>query len=165
MKIVQIKSLSILAIGIILMFPVRMYGLEKRMRNTGLFHVLSTSTPGNRNLSLDLNGRIFLWDNSGGQKPKVVPNMEFHYGLWDWVEITGGFQMQQIRPAFLFTKLKLTTPDNKNIRYIGFGVSGELYKNLLEQFPSSLVGQWFGFTKEEFFKATEEEKKDIEVKF
>lgn len=37
--------------------------------------------------------------------------------------------------------------------------------NSLEQFPSSLVGQWFGFTKEEFFKATEEEKKDIKVKF
>lgn len=37
--------------------------------------------------------------------------------------------------------------------------------NTLEQFPSSLVGQWFGFTKEEFFKATEEEKKDIDVKF
>lgn len=37
--------------------------------------------------------------------------------------------------------------------------------NTLEQFPSSLVGQWFGFTKEEFFKASEEEKKDIKVKF
>ena len=37
--------------------------------------------------------------------------------------------------------------------------------NTLEQFPSSLVGSWFGFQKQEFFKATEEEKKDIEVKF
>ncbi len=37
--------------------------------------------------------------------------------------------------------------------------------NTLEQFPSSLVGQWFGFTKEEFFKASEDEKKDIQVKF
>lgn len=37
--------------------------------------------------------------------------------------------------------------------------------NSLETFPSALVGQWFGFTKEEFFKASEEEKKDIEVKF
>lgn len=37
--------------------------------------------------------------------------------------------------------------------------------NSLEQFPSSLVGNMFGFTKEEFFKASEEEKKDIEVKF
>lgn len=37
--------------------------------------------------------------------------------------------------------------------------------NSLEQFPSSLVGQWFNFQKEDFFKATEEEKKDIEVKF
>lgn len=37
--------------------------------------------------------------------------------------------------------------------------------NSLEQLPSSLVGQWFNFQKEDFFKATEEEKKDIEVKF
>lgn len=37
--------------------------------------------------------------------------------------------------------------------------------NTLEQFPSSLVGSWFGFSKEEFFKASDEEKKDIEVKF
>lgn len=37
--------------------------------------------------------------------------------------------------------------------------------NSLEQFPSSLIGNWFGFTKEEFFKASEEEKADIQVKF
>lgn len=37
--------------------------------------------------------------------------------------------------------------------------------NSLEQFPSSLVGQWFSFTKEDFFKATDEEKKEVEVKF
>lgn len=37
--------------------------------------------------------------------------------------------------------------------------------NSLEQFPSSLVGQWFGFKKEDFFKTSEEEKKEIEIKF
>ena len=37
--------------------------------------------------------------------------------------------------------------------------------NSLEMFPSSLIGSMFGFAKEEFFKATEEDKKDIEVKF
>ena len=37
--------------------------------------------------------------------------------------------------------------------------------NSLEQFPSALIGSWFGFKKEEFFKASEDEKKDIEVKF
>ena len=37
--------------------------------------------------------------------------------------------------------------------------------NNLEQIPSSWVGAMFGFTKEEFFKATEEEKADISVKF
>lgn len=37
--------------------------------------------------------------------------------------------------------------------------------NNLETIPSAWVGQTFGFKKEEFFKAAEEEKKDIEVKF
>ena len=37
--------------------------------------------------------------------------------------------------------------------------------NSLEQFPSNLVGQWFNFQKEDFFKAADEEKKDVEVKF
>ncbi len=37
--------------------------------------------------------------------------------------------------------------------------------NSLETIPSAWVGQMFNFKKEEFFKATEEEKKDVEVKF
>lgn len=37
--------------------------------------------------------------------------------------------------------------------------------NSLETIPSMWVGQMFNFKKEDFFKATEEEKKDIEVKF
>lgn len=37
--------------------------------------------------------------------------------------------------------------------------------NSLETMPSAVVGRMFGFQKEEFFKATEEEKKDIEVRF
>lgn len=37
--------------------------------------------------------------------------------------------------------------------------------NSLETVPSAWVGSTFGFKKEEFFKASEEEKEDIEVKF
>ena len=37
--------------------------------------------------------------------------------------------------------------------------------NTIETIPTALIAGMFGFTKEEFFKATEEEKKDIEVKF
>lgn len=37
--------------------------------------------------------------------------------------------------------------------------------NSIEMLPSSLIASMFGFTKEEFFKASEEEKKDVEVKF
>lgn len=37
--------------------------------------------------------------------------------------------------------------------------------NNLEQIPTAWVGSIFGFTKEDFFKAAEEEKADIAVKF
>lgn len=37
--------------------------------------------------------------------------------------------------------------------------------NSLETIPSAWVGSMFGFKKEDFFKASDEEKKDIEVKF
>lgn len=37
--------------------------------------------------------------------------------------------------------------------------------NNIETMPTALIAGMFGFTKEDFFKATEEEKKDIEVKF
>jgi LemA protein len=39
------------------------------------------------------------------------------------------------------------------------------YNNSLQTFPTMLIANVFGFKEEEFFKATEEEKKDIEVKF
>lgn len=37
--------------------------------------------------------------------------------------------------------------------------------NSLEQIPSAWIGSLFGFKKEEFFKATDEEKADVSVKF
>lgn len=37
--------------------------------------------------------------------------------------------------------------------------------NNLETIPSTWIGSMFGFKKEEFFKATDEEKEDIQVKF
>jgi LemA protein len=39
------------------------------------------------------------------------------------------------------------------------------YNNSLETVPTAWIGSMFGFSKEEFFKATEAEKKDVEVKF
>lgn len=39
------------------------------------------------------------------------------------------------------------------------------YNNTIETFPSALIANIFHFTKEEFFKASEEDRKDVEVKF
>ena len=40
-----------------------------------------------------------------------------------------------------------------------------MYNNKIEMFPSNFVASMFGFKKESFFEATEEEKKNVEVKF
>ena len=37
--------------------------------------------------------------------------------------------------------------------------------NSIQSFPTSIMAQMFGFKEEEFFKASEEEKKDVQVKF
>jgi LemA protein len=39
------------------------------------------------------------------------------------------------------------------------------YNEKLAVFPSNLIGGMFGFTTEEFFEASEEERKEVEVKF
>lgn len=39
------------------------------------------------------------------------------------------------------------------------------YKNKLEMFPSNIVAGMFGFKSEAFFEATEEERKNVQVKF
>ena len=39
------------------------------------------------------------------------------------------------------------------------------YKNKIEMFPSNIVAGLFGFKPEPFFEASEEERKNVEVKF
>ena len=39
------------------------------------------------------------------------------------------------------------------------------YKNKLEMFPSNIVAKMFGFKPKAFFEATEDERKNVEVKF
>ncbi len=39
------------------------------------------------------------------------------------------------------------------------------YKNKIEMFPSNIIAGMFGFKPETFFEASEEEKKNVEVKF
>ena len=39
------------------------------------------------------------------------------------------------------------------------------YKNKIEMFPSNIVAGMFNFKPEAFFEATEEERKNVQVKF
>ena len=40
-----------------------------------------------------------------------------------------------------------------------------MYNNKIEMFPSNLIAGMFNFTKESFFEASDEERKNVEVKF
>lgn len=46
-----------------------------------------------------------------------------------------------------------------------FNTNVSSYNSTLVNFPSSLIGSLFGFKQEEFFEATDAERKNVEVKF
>ena len=67
---------------------------------------------------------------------------------------------------FLDLQNKLNEVEEK-IRYARqfYNDSVLTYKNKLEMFPSNIVANMFGFKPEAFFEATEEERKNVQVKF
>ncbi len=114
------------------------YSIEKRDRYSGLFHTSSSSVMGRNNLFLNIYGRTFLWDNNAASNvPTIIPNLELGYGLWDIFQLSGGMQIMTTRPSLAFLKIKMTTPNNKNIRMLGFSQSFEVYKNLSKEFKSN----------------------------
>ncbi len=114
-------------------------GQTLRNRQDGLEDVVSSSTAGDGNLHLTLFGRSFLWDNQAAKKiPPLLPHAELNYGLTDYLDLTGGLQAMTyvLQPGFLYARAKITTPDNKSIRFLGLAQSIEVRKALLTYFPS-----------------------------
>jgi len=111
--------------------------IEKRGRWAGLYKSNSSSVMGKENLYISIYGRAYLWDNGGGQKPTIIPHIELGYGFWDYFDVFGGLQVMTTRPSLLFMKLKVTSPNNKNIRFIGLAQTFEIYSNLSKEFKSN----------------------------
>lgn len=112
----------------------------KRSRQGGLWASQSSSTAGGGNLHLTLFGRTFLWDNYAAQKlPPTLPHVELNYGAYDWLDVTAGLNALSyvLQPGSAYLRVKATTPDNKSIRFIGAGLTGEVRRSLLEFFPSN----------------------------
>lgn len=115
------------------------FGQALRSRQDGLETSLSSSTAGAGNLHLALYGRTFLWDNSAAQKiPPVLPHAELNYGLTDFLDVAGGINALSyvLQPGYVYARAKLTTPDNKSLRYFGLAETAELHKVLMNTFPS-----------------------------
>jgi hypothetical protein len=111
-----------------------------RSRQDGLQTSVSSSTAGAGNLHLTLYGRTFLWDNAAAQKiPPLLPHAELNYGVTDFLDVAGGIQALSyvLQPGFLFARAKLTTPDNKSLRFLGLSETVEMRKNLMDYFPSN----------------------------
>lgn len=129
-----------LAAGAILLAAHDSEAQAKRSRQGGLSASHSSSTAGEGNLHLTLFGRTFLWDNSAAQKiPPALPHVELGYGATDYLDVTAGINVLSytLQPGGAYLRAKLTTPDNKSIRFIGIGQTAEIRKSLLEFFPSN----------------------------
>jgi hypothetical protein len=115
-------------------------GETLRSRQDGLQTSISSSTAGTGNLHLSIYGRSFLWDNAAAQKiPPILPHVELNYGLTDFLDVAGGINALSyvLQPGYLYARAKLTTPDNKSLRFLGFSETAELKKVMMDFFPSN----------------------------
>jgi hypothetical protein len=136
------KPASISIMGLLLAAALAMdaHGQARRSRQDGLSTVMSSSTAGEGNLHLTIFGRSFLWDNAAAAKiPPVLPHLELNYGATDYLDVTAGLNALSytLQPGYLYLRTKLTTPDNKAIRFLGLGGTAEVKRNLLKDFPSN----------------------------
>lgn len=129
-----------LALAMVLLFCAAAFSQAKRSRQDGLQANISSITAGEANLHLTLFGRTFLWDNRAAQKiPPVLPHGELNYGVTDWFDATAGFNAMSysLQPGSWYLRTKVTTPDTKNLRFLGFGLQLEIKRNLTHSFPSN----------------------------
>ncbi len=124
----------------LLIFASTSWSQALRSRQDGLSASISSSTAGYGNMHLAIYGRTFLWDNAAAQKvPPVLPHVELNYGLTDFLDVTAGINAVTyvLQPGYLYAKAKLTTPDNKSLRFLGFSETVEIHKVMMDYFPSN----------------------------
>jgi hypothetical protein len=130
----------LLALVAVLCLVVMAIADKKRSRQDGLQASISSITAGEGNVHLTLFGRSFLWDNQAAQKiPPAMPHAELNYGVWDFADITVGFNPMaySLQTGSFYLRTMVTTPDTKNLRLVGFGLQTELKRNLMKDFPSN----------------------------
>jgi hypothetical protein len=111
-----------------------------RLRQDGLSTSASSSTAGEGNLHLTLFGRSFLWDNAAAQKiPPMLPHVELNYGLTDYLDLSAGLNALSyaLQPGYMYGRAKITTPDNKSIRFLGVAQTVEMKRVMMDFFPSN----------------------------
>ncbi len=104
--------------------------------------------------------------NAGSLSAKAKANDQLTGALKSLFAVAEGYPQLRASENFKQLQDELSDTETKVAASRQFYNTNVLdLNNSLEQFPSSLVGNWFGFKQEEFFKATDEEKADVKVSF
>jgi hypothetical protein len=130
----------------------------KRERGESYYRCISSNTPGHGNIWLTLTGVGHVWDDvplrnrSEGfwvSNARVFPEARVSAGLFDFAMlsiesriIANGF----VTPGWVSADCKVTWPNNKNLRLLGFGLDAKYLNNRLNSAPS--LGGYIGFMPE-----------------
>jgi hypothetical protein len=138
---------------------------QKRNRGESFYHLQNSNTPGHGNIWVNLTAIGHIWDDDPiildslqkNDKQKWVsnvrgfPELKIQTGLFNIAEID--FESRPLsygfKPGFISAGLKLTSPDNQDLRFHGFGLGFKYVYQFLESRPS--LGGYTGFMPEGFF--------------
>lgn len=104
--------------------------------------------------------------SAGSLQEKAQANNELSGALKSLFAVAEAYPELKASSNFQELQRELTDTEDKVAYSRQFYNSNVLeYNTKIMMFPSNLIANMFGFTKAEFFAATEEERKKVEVKF
>ena len=152
-------------IGILLLLcvghdiPVSGQSEMKRERGESFYRCFSSNTMGSGNIWLSLTSVGHVWDNvplsqnrSEGfwvSNIRAFPEVKVSGGLFDFAMLSIESRLvtnNLVIPGWVSSDLKLTWPNNKNIRFFGFGLDAKYLHHFTNSTPS--LGGYIGFLPE-----------------
>ncbi|MBN1127400.1 MAG: hypothetical protein JXA71_00335 [Chitinispirillaceae bacterium] len=130
----------------------------KRERGESFYRCVSSNTMGHGNLWLTLTSVGHVWDDvplagrSEGfwvSNLRAFPETRVSAGIFDVAMLSVESRIianGRVVPGWVSTDLKLTWPNNKNLRVFGFGIDAKYLNNRLNSAPS--LGGYIGFMPE-----------------
>ena len=118
----------------------------RRNRGEGLYTALSANTTGPGNWWVTGRGIFFIWDDNPNDAgaPKLCPFLEVNseLGITNWLSLTAASRLLSYtnNKSFQFGDagggIRLTTPNNQDLRFDGFGLQLNYKYNFVQNFAS-----------------------------